>query len=236
MIEINIYKFQCCCGTGFFSPHWTTHIEAELHAIEANGARGRSYVMSFANESPAALSDQAKRVAKKVTLYSEGSLTEFIAEYERAFPVHSYDFCSKNCSDAVYFMLDHFFGDTAAFRQTECCYNTYKLLCCMPCVLSCGLIPCFPVPPSFNSPRDVFDKAVMLEKTFKRAPAIRAAGRGGDELERKALLGADSGNDSGNDSESGGAYGMPKGETHLFEMEEIKFDSGARGDGPRRRV
>lgn len=172
MIEMTFYRFTCCCDSGFFTPHYFTHIEAELYEINDDSSRSKPYSVDFSPGSSEPLTEVHKSMAAKVTLQAEGLLQDFIADYESRFRSEDYHCCSQNCADAAYYILEYFFGDEPAFRKIDAGCDLYKLLCCLPCVGSLGIAACFPVPPCFNSPRDVFDKAMALSVTLPPAEKV----------------------------------------------------------------
>lgn len=191
MIEITFYRFASCCGIGIFTPYYLTHIEAELRQLSEDGSRGVPFVVSFGSEGePTPLTAAEKREAVEVTLRVEGDLSQFIQDYKSRFHSSEYDFCSKNCADGAYYILEYFFGDDPTFEKIDRGCDIYKLLCCLPCVGSLGIAACFPVPPCFQSPRDVFDKAVVLSKTTARLTVERARLINGSDDKLAARYGA----------------------------------------------
>lgn len=165
LIKIVLEYPQCCRAT-FCAPHYTTHISAFVIDI-ANCETNENYEMRYVNfPNLPWYSVLLEQRNETVLLYSEKSYQEVMQRMDEKFRDRaSYNFACNNCADAIQFLLDYCFP-----TEKYCCYRTYQLFCFIPCLLSAGLLTCFPVMPCVNSPRDVFNRAQLLASNYGNPP------------------------------------------------------------------
>jgi hypothetical protein len=93
------------------------------------------------------------------TLYSDQNYLEFIKQFGEHFAkANQYTFLSHNCASAVDFALDYFFPDDSDYQALN---TIYRALFSASCLITCGLIACFPAPPCIDTPTDVYNKAKL---------------------------------------------------------------------------
>ena len=104
--------------------------------------------------------------AKILVLESDRPVSEFFYLYSSEFDADEYGFICWNCADAAQSVLRYFFPEQ--MREVEGCSTiTCQLLCCLPYVVTCGLLRCFPAPPCISTPHTVFNQAKQVESILK---------------------------------------------------------------------
>ena len=165
-----VLEYPQCCKATFCAPHYATHISAFVIDI-ANCETKEKFNMRNVNFPDSPWSSILSNQSGEITLYSEKSYQEVMQIVDEKFgDIASYNFACNNCADAISFMLEHCFPG-----EKSCCYRAYQLFCFMPCLLSAGLLTCFPVMPCVNSPRDVFNRAQLLASSYGNPPPEFAA-------------------------------------------------------------
>ncbi len=120
------------------------------------------------------------------TLFSDKNFDEFTSVLAEKFKDQGaqYDYCRRNCADAVDFALNELFPER---RCADKCCSIYKTLCCPLFFVSLGL-SCVPAPPcACTTPTDTFDKACLLSFRYGRdvsrgsTPVLHLSSRASDK-------------------------------------------------------
>lgn len=88
---------------------------------------------------------------------------DFIKAYTGQFDSKNFCCVSKNCADAVNFMLDYFFPEPYC---TNAALDTYRVLCSAFCLATLGIFSCLPSPCCMMTPPDVLRKAKALSHRY----------------------------------------------------------------------
>lgn len=165
MIEIQVlfYGSTVCW-------HWRTHTAAIVTDLDKNifipieypGSSPCKPIDGSTCNKNAWFRDQSD--ANIIKLYSNISLDDFAAAYNKQFNPDDYGFFSKNCANAVEFVLDYFFPNKT---RENIAFKTYQLLCCTGFFATVGG-SCFPAV-CCATPADVYRKAWLLQKRFGKA-------------------------------------------------------------------
>jgi hypothetical protein len=152
MPKITIYLYDDKC----LLSHCCTHIAAVIEEEE----RQKRFVIEYGQDNTEKL-QSPNEYSDSVVLYSNKDMDNFIKQYEQEFKDDNYNFCFKNCADAVNHTLDYFFPNSYA---AQCWFTTKKLVCCLPGIAFLGG-SCVPAPLLITTPKSVFSKAKSISNS-----------------------------------------------------------------------